>query len=126
MQETDKPYHGPAFAMALRHRTFRVFYGGLVFSSFGTSFTQIAITWQMYELTGSALHLGLLGLSRAASLIPFLLLGGLLADAIDRRRLMIFTQTGQMLITAGLLILTATDSISPGMFYIAAILGSVC
>jgi MFS family permease len=125
MQETEKPYHGPAFAMALRHRTFRVFYSGLVFSSFGNNFTQIAISWQMWELTGSALHLGLLGLSRAASLIPFLLVGGMLADAIDRRKLMMFTQGGHLVITAGLLVLTASDQVSVVMFYVAAVVGSV-
>jgi MFS family permease len=126
MQESEQSYRGPAFARALRHRTFAFYYGGLVFSSFGTSFTQVAITWQMYELTHSALQLGFLGLSRAASLIPFLLVGGLLADAIDRRRLMILTQTGQMLITGGLLIMTATGSVSAGMFYVAAVLASIC
>ncbi|MPZ49281.1 MAG: MFS transporter [Dehalococcoidia bacterium] len=125
MQETEKPYRGPAFAASLRHRTFRVFYGGLVLSSFGGNFTQIAISWQMYELTGSALHLGLLGLSRAASLIPFLLVGGMLADAVDRRKLLMFTQAGHLVITAGLLVLTASELISPGIFYIAAIVGSV-
>jgi MFS family permease len=125
MQDSEKTYHGPAFATSLRNRTFRFFYGGLVVSSFGTNFTQLAISWQMYELTGSPLHLGLLGLSRAASLIPFLLVGGLLADAIDRRKLMMFTQAGHLTVTAALLIFTASDVISPGVFYIAAIVGSI-
>jgi MFS family permease len=125
MQQEEKPYRGPAFASALRHRTFRLFYGGLVFSSFGNNFTQLAISWQIYEITGSALQLGLLGLSRAASMIPVLLFGGLLADAIDRRRLMIITQGGQLGIAAMLLLLTATDQISIGMFYVASTVGGL-
>ncbi len=113
------------FPPALRHATFRLYYGGLVFSSFGNNFTQLAITWQMYEMTGSALQLGLLGLSRAFTSIPVLLFGGLLADAIDRRRLMMATQAGQLGVTVMLLSLSATGQLSPGIFYVAAMLGGL-
>jgi MFS family permease len=123
MHETA--HSGPAFTVLLRNRSFGVFYGGLVFSSFGNTFAQIAITWQVYEMTGSALHLGLLGLSRFASLIPFLLVGGMLADTFDRRKMLMFTQAGHLVILAGILFATSTGAITVGMFYIAAVIGSV-
>ena len=88
-----------AFLPALKHRDFRVFYGGLVVSSFGNNFTQLAMSWQMYEMTGSPLQLGLLGLSRAAATMPLLLFGGLLADAVDRRRLMMLMQCGHLCVS---------------------------
>ncbi len=79
-----KEHGGRVFLPALGHRDFRLYYGGLVVSSIGNSFTQLAMMWQIYEMTGSPLQLGLLGLSRAVATIPVLLFGGLLADAVDR------------------------------------------
>src|SRR5262245_48341083 len=98
---------GAAFG-ALRHPSFRLFFGGLVLSSFGSTFTQIAISWQIYQITGSPLQLGLLGLSRAFVMMPMLLFGGMLADSFDRRRLLMFTQFGQLCLSSALLVLTAT------------------
>ena len=62
----------------------------------------VAINWHVYVLTKSALALGLVGLFRGLPVILCSLAGGLLADAIDRKRLMIVTQT-VMLVSAGLL-----------------------
>jgi len=69
---------------------------------------QVATTWVLYELTGSAVLTGLLGVSRA---IPFLLLtpfAGALADRIDQRRLLLVTQSWGMLnsLVLGLLVLS--------------------
>src|SRR5436190_2810524 len=107
---------------ALRHRDFRLFWIGLVLSGFGTNFTQIAMTWQMYEMTGSPLQLGLLGLVRAVPSMVLLLFGGLLADAIDRRRLMVVTQAAQCAVSTALLALALAGALSPGVFYLASAL----
>src|SRR5437773_7364035 len=103
MQDQQEPRRVP-FA-ALRHRDFRLFWVGLVISGFGTNFTQIAMAWQMYEMTGSPLQLGLLGLVRAVPSMALLLFGGLLADAMDRRRLMMLTQSAQCCVSTSLLVL---------------------
>jgi MFS family permease len=105
---------------ALRHPRFRLFWFGLVLSGLGSQFTQIAMSWQMYEMTGSPLQLGLLGLSRAVPSMVLLLLGGLLADAVDRRRLMMVTQSGQLCVTSTVLLLSLGGSLSPGVFYAAS------
>jgi MFS family permease len=107
---------------ALRHRDFRVFWVGIVLSGFGSNFTQIAMSWQIYEMTGSPLQLGLLGLVRAVPSMVLLLFGGLLADAVDRRRLMISTQGGQLSVSATLLVLALMGGLSPGVFYVASAL----
>lgn len=49
----------------LRHRDFRVLWIGLLLSSVGSQFTQVAMAWQIYELTDSPLQIGMLGLVRA-------------------------------------------------------------
>ncbi|HEX7232603.1 MAG TPA: MFS transporter, partial [Candidatus Binatia bacterium] len=72
----------------LRQRDFCVFWTGSFLSSIGTQFTTVAMAWQIYELTNSPLQIGLLGVARALPQIALLLVGGLLADAVDRRKLM--------------------------------------
>ena len=62
----------------------------------------VAINWHVYLLTKSAFALGLVGLFRGLPIIVCSLLGGVVADAVDRKRLMIITQS-TMLVSAGLL-----------------------
>src|SRR5215471_5632375 len=78
---------------ALRHRDYRLYWLGDGLSSIGTQFTTVAMAWQIYELTNSPLQIGLLGLAQAIPQFLLLLFGGLLADAMNRRKLMMCTQT---------------------------------
>lgn len=110
---------------ALHHRDFRLFWGGLVFSAIGSQFTTVAMAWQIYELTNSPLQIGLLGLARAVPQIALALLGGLMADAMERRRLMIGTQLAQLLVSASLAGLTLSNIMSPSFLYVAAALLAV-
>ena len=75
----------------------------------------VAINWHVYLLTKSAFALGLVGLFRGVPIILCSLAGGVVADAIDRKRLMIVTQT-VMLASAALLTvftLAGLDSVWP-------------
>jgi MFS family permease len=107
---------------ALRHRDFRLFWGGAVVSALGSAFTSIALLWHLFLLTNSALQVGLIGLAQAIPLISLSLFGGLLADAVDRRRLMIVTQIVQFSISGGLAVLTIAGLVSPLILYVAAAL----
>ncbi len=78
--------------VALESRDFRLYYTGQVVSSIGTQMQQVALTWQLYLLTHSPLALGLLGAFKALPVLVFALGGGVVADAFDRRKLMIATQ----------------------------------
>jgi len=100
-----------------RHRDFCVFWTGSFLSSMGTQFTTVAMAWQIYELTNSPLQIGLLGLARALPQIFLLLVGGLLADATDRRKLMMFTQSGLFCVSTSLAWLTFSGKASPHMLY---------
>ena len=71
-------------------------------SGTGSQMQMVAINWHVYLLTKSALALGTVGLVRVVPIILCSLVGGVVADALDRKRLMIVTQT-VMLASAGLL-----------------------
>src|SRR5919198_1966697 len=96
-----------------RHRDFFVFWTGCFLSGIGSQFTTVAMAWQIYELTNSALHVGLLGLAQAIPQITLLLVGGMLADAVDRRKLLIATQLLQTGGSALLLAVTVLGIVSP-------------
>jgi len=90
-----------AFA-ALRHRDFRLLWLGQIVSITGSQMQFVAINWHVYLLTKSAFALGLVGLFRGVPIILCSLAGGVVADAIDRKKLMIVTQT-VMLVSAAVL-----------------------
>ncbi|HVO91191.1 MAG TPA: MFS transporter [Terriglobales bacterium] len=90
----------------LRHRDFRLFWTGLLLSSVGSQFTQVAMAWQIYELTNSPLQIGMIGLVRAVPQMFILLFGGLLADALNRRKLMMVTQGSLFFVSGSLALLT--------------------
>jgi MFS family permease len=101
----------------LRHRDFRVLWIGLLLSSVGSQFTQVAMAWQIYELTDSPLQIGMLGLVRAVPQMFILLFGGLLADAMNRRKLMMVTQASLFFVSGALTLLTLTGQVTPLKLY---------
>src|SRR5437667_1631060 len=78
---------------ALRHRDFRLLWLGQIVSVTGSQMQLVAINWHVYVLTGSAFALGLVGLFRGLPIIVCSLLGGVVADAVNRKRLMVATET---------------------------------
>ncbi|HZM92556.1 MAG TPA: MFS transporter [Vicinamibacterales bacterium] len=90
---------------ALQHRNFRLIWIGQLVSMAGSMMQSAAILWHVSVLVDPAqrgLALGFVGLVRVVPIVVFSLVAGVVADAHDRRRLMLFTQTG-MLISAALL-----------------------
>jgi MFS family permease len=99
---------------ALRHRNFRLFFGGQSISVIGTWMTRVATSWLVYRLTGSALLLGTV--SFAGQIPTFLLapLAGVVVDRIDRRKVLVWTQTLAMVQSLVLAALTLTNRITIG------------
>src|SRR5205814_527625 len=90
--EANSPaHHSPLRVLA--YREYRLLWSGQFLSMIGSRMQGAAILWQVFDLTHSPLALGAIGLVRAAALMSFALVGGVLADAIDRRRLMLITQS---------------------------------
>jgi ENTS family enterobactin (siderophore) exporter len=73
-------------------RQFRLLMVGQLFSLLGNNFTAVAVPFQVYLLTRSSLLVGITGLVQAVPLLAGMLAGGALADAMDRRRLMVVTR----------------------------------
>jgi MFS family permease len=101
----------------LRHRDFRLLWQAEFASNLGTQMQRVAIAWQIYQLTGDALQLGLLGLVRFAAILVVGLVGGVLADQRDRRRLLFASQLGLAASSALLALLSATGSASVAAIY---------
>jgi MFS family permease len=97
---------------ALRHRNFRLFFGGQSISLIGTWMTRIATSWLVYRLTKSAVLLGTVGF--AGQIPTFLLapLAGVIVDRIDRRKVLIWTQALAMLQSLLLAGLTLSNRIT--------------
>ena len=110
---------------ALRHRNYRLFFGGQIVSLAGTWITTTATSWIVYRLTGSALLLGLVGF---AGQFPAFLLGpfaGILVDRWDRRRLLVATQTISMLQSFALAALTFSGHITVGAIVLLSVLQGI-
>src|SRR5882672_11305278 len=99
----------PSPLAALRHRNFRLLWSGQLVSMAGSMMQNAAILWHVSLLVPAGqrgLALGMVGLVRIVPIVAFSLISGVAADALDRRKLMLVTQTG-MTISAGLLALIA-------------------
>lgn len=97
---------------ALRHRNFRLFFGGQTISLIGTWMTRVATSWLVYRLTKSSLLLGTVGF--AGQIPTFLLapLAGVIVDRIDRRKVLVWTQTLAMVQSLALAWLTLSHRIT--------------
>jgi MFS family permease len=97
---------------ALRHRNFRLFFGGQSISLIGTWMTRVATSWLVYRLTKSPLLLGTVGF--AGQIPTFLLapLAGVLVDRMDRRTLLVWTQALAMVQSLALAWLTLSHRIN--------------
>ena len=106
-------WHGlpvPPTFVSLRHRNYRLLWFGSLVSSSGDWMDQIALNWLVYDLTGSAVYLGLLNLCRLGPILLFTLIGGVVADRVERRRLLFTTQTVAMLLALALALLVSTGA----------------
>lgn len=102
---------------AFSSRDFRLLFLGQAVSLTGTQMQQVAVIWQLYRLTNSPLSLGLIGLCKVVPIVLFAVGGGVVADALDRRRLMLATQCSLALSSVTLAVLSATGRASPLAIY---------
>ena len=97
---------------ALRHRNYRLFFGGQIVSLCGTWMTNVATGWLVYRLTGSPLMLGVVTF---AGQFPVFVLGpfaGILGDRVDKRRGLVVLQTFSMLQSFALAAMTLGGHVS--------------
>ncbi|MBI2888263.1 MAG: MFS transporter [Chloroflexi bacterium] len=105
------PAPGPAAGLALfsslADPTYRWFWLGMLFSFFGMQMGQVARQWLVYELTGSSTYLGVVGAGFAVPVLLFSVVGGVVADRVVKKYLLVATQaaTGVVAFTLGSFIL---------------------
>jgi MFS family permease len=107
---------------ALRHRNFRLFFGGQSISLIGTWMTRVATAWLVYRLTGSALLLGTI--SFAGQIPTFLLapFAGVWVDRLDRRQVLVWTQTLSMVQSLTLAALTLSGHITIPLLLVMSVM----
>ena len=84
------------------YRSFQYFFLGRIATTMASQMMMVVLAWQMYDLTNSAYDLGLVGLAQFLPSLALTLIVGQVADRFDRRRVLAWCLTGQLLITIGL------------------------
>ncbi len=110
---------------AWQHRSFRLFWIGLLLSLVGGWMQQVAAPWLVYRLTDSSLALGMIGFLAAAAAAPLALVVGPLVDRFPRRSLLLLTQAGLLLPPIGLALLTWSGRVQVWHLVVAEILRGV-
>ena len=106
---------------AFKYKDFRLFWLGSLFSQMGDQMQIVAVSWQLYLLTHSAASLGLIGLCGLIPLLAFSLIGGVAADRVNRKKLMLVAQVMLSLIAFFLFFQTHSGNITPWMIYLSLI-----
>src|SRR5512132_3851500 len=112
MSATDPPPQTPTlpgFLAAFSFRSFRLLWAGAFLSSIGTWTQDVALSWLIHVRLGDPFYLGLRQFSQEVPLIAFMLVGGAVADRVDRRRILLSSQLVQMAMAVLLGVLFALD-----------------
>jgi MFS family permease len=117
----------PSPVAALRYRNFRLLWVGQLVSMSGSLMQSAAILWHVALIAPpghKAIALGMVGLVRVLPIVGFSLLSGVVADAYDRRRVMLITQTLMAALAVVLAVLTMGGLRTPWPIYVVAALSS--
>jgi MFS family permease len=110
---------------ALHHRRFRLLWLGLLISITGSQMQIWALFWHIRTLTDQPIALGAVGLARILPVILFSLIGGAVADVLNRRRILFFTQTGMAMVALTLGWLSLSGRIELWQIYLLTALQAV-
>jgi MFS family permease len=110
---------------SLNVRSFRVYWLGMLVSLIGTWIQQVALSWLVFELTNSVLLLGIVGFLGSIPILILSLFGGILADRLNKRNILITTQVIFMCLAFTLAILTQLKLITPYQIMAIAVLNGV-
>jgi MFS family permease len=109
-----------------RHRDYRLLYAGQTLSFIGSMLSYVAVPYQVFELTRSSLWVGLLGSVQLVPLLVAGLFGGALADAVDRRRMLVVCELVLAVAAGGLVVNAALQRPSVvALFVLSALMSGV-
>lgn len=124
----DLPVAGkrwPSIVRALRNEDYRLFWGGCLLSNIGTWMENVAKGWLVLELSNSSFWLGMVGFAASFPFLLFTLFGGVIADRVSKRHLLIGTQTAQMVFAFVLAVLTYFKVITIGQLALLSFLNGI-
>ncbi|MGH3328386.1 MAG: MFS transporter [Streptomycetales bacterium] len=107
---------------SLRDHNYRSYFLGHALSVTGTWMQRVGQDWLVLQLTDDAIALGISTAMQFGPVLLFGAWGGLLADRVDRRRLLLFSQSAQLCLALALAALTATGAVRLWMVYVLALL----
>ena len=110
---------------ALRHRNFRFYWSGQLISLIGTWMQSVAQGWLMHRLTSSAFMLGLLTFITFLPVLFFALWAGVIIDRVDKRKLLLVTQSLMLLQATSLALVVSAGIVQPWMVLALAFFGGV-
>jgi MFS family permease len=127
--EEKDPIPGPEVAIrpwaSLAVRDYRLVWSASVFNAVAIQVRNVAALYQVYEISGSAMQLGLTGFFQAFPFVIFGLFAGALADAFDRKKLLVLTTTLQLIPSLLLGMLTMAGAIQAWHIYTLGFLGAL-
>jgi MFS family permease len=107
---------------SLGNRDFRLLFQGNAVTSVGFWMQQVALGWLVLDLTDSPFYLGLASFARSIPMLVVSPFGGVLADRLDRRFLIISTQVSQLVVTGALAVLVFANAVTVGQVLVASLL----
>lgn len=107
-----------SFLSALKITHYRNYLLGSFISEIGNQMQIVAVAWQVYQMTKNPASLGLIGVANFIPILLFSLIGGLMADRMDRRKLLLFSLSSQLGLGLVLFVLTITAAITPVLIYL--------
>ncbi len=114
----------PDIAPLRASREYRLLWTGQLISQAGSALRLVAVPYQVYVLTGSSLAVGLLGLFAAVPLIALSVWGGVIADRVDRRRMLVITQVCLALTSLALALSTQFGAVTIPVLYVLTAVGA--
>lgn len=120
----EAPRPRPRFA-ALHSRNFRILWFGLIFSNAGAQVQMVAESWLILQLTNSALALGVMSLCFGIPMIILPMLGGAVADRVDRITILKFTQAEEVIVPLAFALIIATGHLQVWMLYMGGLIGGI-
>src|SRR5690348_13838111 len=121
---SQPPTKAPSHWSVLRNRDYALLFWGQLISAAGTQMQIVAVAWQVYLLTHSAIALGLIGLMQAVPRLLFSLIGGVFADVFDRRKLLLFIEVTMALMSAILALCTFFNVINMYIIYVVVLIAA--
>jgi MFS family permease len=108
-----------------RHRDFRLLFIGRFVSFFGSMISSVALPYQVYQLTHNVLAVGVLGLVEFGPILVFAFVGGALADARDRRTMILLSEAALLVCSVVLVVNAAIHQPQAWLLFVVAALWGV-